>query len=295
MLTGALPFKGSTPEEVIYARFDTAGPRPLAAVVPTKVWPAVVQGVIDRALARDAAGRFDTAGEFAGALSGAVMALQGAPATPAPPNVAERGKDRPKGPRRPTWFERHARQIARIGAVGVIGAVVIAAGVRALHPKSSIGTQADADTLQRISGGEATLRNDPNARTVVVPAGNDVKPNDSIEPHVKRDTPVRPRETLGDDAAVKELDQLRVHLHPDSAVSEASARAALKRLDALMPRLRTRDDSLFAMLYQSHAYYHLGDLDGQCAVLRRLRSQARGSRIAPVVEGYFGYGKCADS
>jgi hypothetical protein len=212
------------------------------------------------------------------------------------PNVAkaEPRQARPNPPGQPTWIERHARQLARIGAVGIIGAMVIAASVRALHPKSAIGTPADADTLQRSSGGEATLKNDPNARTLITPAGTASKPNDSVEPPVRRDTRVRPTESRGDDAAVRELDQLRVHLHPDSAVSEASARAALRQIDALMPRLHTRDDSLFAMLYQSHAYYHLGDLDGQCAVLRRLRSQARGSGIAPVVEGYFGYGKCTD-
>jgi hypothetical protein len=48
------------------------------------------------------------------------------------------------------------------------------------------------------------------------------------------------------------------------------------------------------MLYQSHAYYHLGDLDNQCAELRRIRSRARGTRLQDVVEGYFGYGTCTD-
>ena len=75
-------------------------------------------------------------------------------------------------------------------------------------------------------------------------------------------------------------------------MSQANARDAIARLDALMPRLRERTDSLFALLYKSHAYYHLGELDNQCAVLRRIRGRAGGTRLEGVVEGYFGYGKC---
>ena len=62
-----------------------------------------------------------------------------------------------------------------------------------------------------------------------------------------------------------------------------------------MPQFRDRTDSLFAMLYQAHAYYHLGELENECAMLRRIRSRAAGTRLEEVVNGYFGgYGKCPD-
>ena len=61
-----------------------------------------------------------------------------------------------------------------------------------------------------------------------------------------------------------------------------------------MPLLAEKTDSLFALLYKSHAYYHLGDLTSQCAVLRRIRARATGTRLEPIVEGYFGYDKCTD-
>ena len=61
-----------------------------------------------------------------------------------------------------------------------------------------------------------------------------------------------------------------------------------------MPQFRDRTDSLFAMLYQAHGYYHLGELENECAMLRRIRGRATGTRLEDVVKGYFGDGRCPD-
>jgi len=296
MLTGALPFTGSTPEEVIYARFDTAGPRPLAVIRPAIAWPGGVQAVIDRALARDATARFDTAGDFAAALSAATMPHS-------PPRVVQRSapnaaRSGPSVRQRATeWLQQH-RQTARVATVGVAAILVIAAGARGVNAWLGNRQSTIADTLPlRTATGEARVGQDTASRSTNVRRASSTRPNGIRPPGVRPESSVKsPVETSADERAkaLRELEQLRDRLHPDSEVSRAYARAAITRLDALMPRLHNKTDSLFAMLYQSHAYYHLGELDNQCAELRRIRSRAQGTRLEGVVETYFGYGKCAD-
>jgi serine/threonine-protein kinase len=297
MLTGALPFTGSTPEEVIYARFDTSGPRPLAVIRPAVSWPAGVQAVIDRALARDATSRYDTAGEFATALSAATAQHAPPAVVNRPrPNVTRRGPT--MGQRAAAWFQQHGRQTARVVAVGIVAVFVIAAGARVVTPWIGSRRTAAVDSLsRRTAAGEARVGQDTGSRIPRTLTKAAIRPNDPIKSNVRPESSTR--STVGASAddrkkALSELERLRDHLHPDSAVTRAYARDALTRLDALMPRLHNRTDSLFAMLYQSHAYYHLNDLDQQCAVLRRMRARAGGTRLEELVEGYFGPGKCTD-
>jgi serine/threonine-protein kinase len=294
MLAGALPFTGSTPEEVIYARFDSAGPRPLAVVRPTVIWPPGVQAVIDRALARDAAMRFDTAGEFAAALSAAVTRVGAASDVKAPRRVAPK-RLTASGQRPQDWFRKHARTISRAAAVSVLSVLVISAGASVVNrwPRTAGATRVDT-LARRTAKGEAPVRRKLAESTKVTPRPQ-TRPNDTNRTVTRTESSTRSIPVDADarrSAALRELERLRNRLHPDSTVSPADARAAIKQLDALMPRLTERTDSLFAMLYQSHAYYHLGELDNQCAVLRKIRARATGTRLEGVVEGYFGYGKC---
>ena len=301
MLTGAMPFGGDTPEQVIYARFGDSSARPLSVVRPTVAWPAGLQAVIDRALARDAATRFDTAGEFAAAFDAAA----GTP--PAPTRPPPRRRDLTGAVVRARdasarWWRQNSPRAPRMAGIATVAVLVLAAGATVADRWSAARPAPGGDSLAlRIAAGEAGIdrpsAEQPKARTVRNGADANVpKPNDAPRPPAQPVTPPPSTPANGDEsrheAAVRELEELRDRLHPDSAVSEYAARAAIARLDALMPRLRDRDDSLFAQLYKSHAYYHLGELDDQCTVLRRIRSRAAGTRLEAVVEGYFGYGKC---
>lgn len=96
MLTGRLPFPADTPQEAMVRRV-THPPRTLAEMYPDPEWPAHVQGVLDRGLAREPDDRFATAAEFASALRAAVESWRSpspAPsrataAAPAPAKAAE--------------------------------------------------------------------------------------------------------------------------------------------------------------------------------------------------------------
>ncbi len=77
MLTGKLPFPGATSQETMIARLMEA-PKHLADMKPETGWTDDVQAVMDRALARDVADRYQTASEFGRELFAAVQAMTGA-------------------------------------------------------------------------------------------------------------------------------------------------------------------------------------------------------------------------
>jgi hypothetical protein len=77
MLTGGLPFPSDTAQESMIMRL-TERPKPLAELNPGTSWPAEVQAVMDRALEREAAKRYQSATEFGRALYAAVERMPGA-------------------------------------------------------------------------------------------------------------------------------------------------------------------------------------------------------------------------
>ena len=73
MLTGKLPFLGTTQQEIMMARLRGA-PVPLRELRPELEFPEAVQGVIDKALHRSPDDRYGSAPEFAAALAAAEAA-----------------------------------------------------------------------------------------------------------------------------------------------------------------------------------------------------------------------------
>jgi serine/threonine-protein kinase len=86
MLTGHLPFAATSAQEAMIMRL-TDQPRPLAAVRPDIAWPAELQRVMDRGLARETEGRYPTALQFARELEAAVARMASADAREAATQV----------------------------------------------------------------------------------------------------------------------------------------------------------------------------------------------------------------
>jgi eukaryotic-like serine/threonine-protein kinase len=74
MMTGKLPFPADTVQESMILRL-TDQPKRLLEMKSDVAWPADVQAVMDKALAREAAERYQTASEFGKALYSAVAAM----------------------------------------------------------------------------------------------------------------------------------------------------------------------------------------------------------------------------
>jgi serine/threonine-protein kinase len=72
MLTGKLPFLGTTQQEIMMARLR-GGPVPMRELRPDLELPPGVQLVIDKALHRSPDDRYATAPEFAAALAAAAV------------------------------------------------------------------------------------------------------------------------------------------------------------------------------------------------------------------------------
>jgi serine/threonine-protein kinase len=109
MLTGKLPFDARSPMEFIQLQV-MAQPIALHQRAPGKTFPAELQQIIDRALAKRSDQRFPSAAEFAAAMQAVLRgstSYEPQPATPEPP-AAERGSaaarivsDAPAGGARP--------------------------------------------------------------------------------------------------------------------------------------------------------------------------------------------------
>jgi serine/threonine-protein kinase len=92
LLAGEPPFHGPTPQATLMRRF-TGPPRALRPMVQV---PEATEAALIRALARNPADRFATAGEFADALSGSTPART-APAPAPPASKAREEPSRRKG------------------------------------------------------------------------------------------------------------------------------------------------------------------------------------------------------
>ena len=283
-LTGKLPFRGSNPHEVMFARLSQR-PATLAEVRADLAWPAALQGVFDRALARDAAERYATAREFSSALRRAVTGADGQQ-PPAPPRADDRAVSN--------------RRLA-MAAGGVLVAALVAAALyqRGREPDPALQL---AGPLQRDTVG-ASLRTGAGARRATPPAERDTAAvtrrvragrnrQAATTPRVAgRDTaappqqapPAAPAERRFDARAA--LDSLRALTDPLTA-TEASARRALDAEAAILPRLTNGTDSVEAGMRRLEAYLHLDDQRHACALLDQLATQALGTRLERAVAAY---------
>ncbi len=116
MLSGQVPFGGTTPHAILYKQINESPP-PLRALQPGL--PRALEGALARALAKDPRARYPNAEAFAKALAGTVTSLQ-----PAPPAT------------RPVWPWMLG------GIVGI--ALILIISLAILRPKSPVNPEATA-------------------------------------------------------------------------------------------------------------------------------------------------------
>src|SRR6476620_851172 len=139
LLTGRLPFVGASPHEAALMRLRDR-PKTLAEVTNDGTWPPALQAVIDKALARTPAERYDTAPEFAHALADAVGVPERPATSPTPVRV-----DIPTPSPFPAPEHRRARSVV-VGSAVVLGiAAVAAVGFFALRGRA--GNSATGPTM----------------------------------------------------------------------------------------------------------------------------------------------------
>jgi serine/threonine protein kinase len=201
MLTGELPFEGTTAQDTLVQRL-TDEPATLAAVRPDLRFPPGLQATLDTALARDPADRYQSTAKFANDVAGVLGLQRGARLSPFPPTTRPdsdldaktellRRSAAMSSARRPP--PRRKRRLAPI----VAGAVVVLGGVGA--------------ALALRGGGKAAgtrARPDTTARVAVVPTHDTAPPPAAVAapspPPRRKEKPSPPvaRRTTGDKPAI---------------------------------------------------------------------------------------------
>ena len=278
-LTGRLPFPSETSQESMIMRL-TDRPRSLAEMKPGVAWPARLQAVMDRALAREASGRFADAAEFGRAFAAAIDEMPDAalaaastsvmtaplPATrvdPAPTLVTGATGPRVAGRR---WPVLAGGAVAAVAAVLALGTLVPRLAGRG--ERRALGEPVP----RRVEASAA----EPRALADRAAAGRTPAP--TAEPAAAathpRGAPARGG-GLSPEGARQEILALR-----ELSISEPDA--AVRRAASLLPRLTSRADSIEARFYR---YQALGNQDMQtaCSGFRDLLPAATG-RIRDEIE-----------
>lgn len=179
-LTGRLPFPSESAQEAMIMRL-TDRPRTLAEMRPDVAWPDELQTVMDTALARDAAERYQSAAQFGREFAAVVAAMPSTPAsegatmvigaanvpaagktapmTAAPPKTRVTGRDESKSPAKaaaaaPAPAKKSSAMpmaVAGIAAVAVIG--YFGATTLMNAPDAPTGGDASSVVTQPAAGG----------------------------------------------------------------------------------------------------------------------------------------------
>jgi serine/threonine protein kinase len=280
MLTGRLPFPGSTGEHSMLMRLNEP-PRTLRAMRPETDWPEQLQTTLDRALARDPRDRCGSASEFARDFAAAVAEWQRPVAGAAPqPRVGQWVRlGIAMGAAAilvgaAAWLWSNGEE-DRVGNLPPLQPIVDSskAIVEAGHQPLSAESGDASDTVSRIPKAEA-----PPGDSL---ARGPVSRHRGGKPSVGKTGPVHPpraqpsaghRDTESGSGLGFGLGQFDTILNPD--MSRDSALATLRTLDSLKSGLTTRKDSVEADLYRAEAYALAGEEERACAVLEATRPRA---------------------
>ena len=314
VLTGALAFPGETPQARMVRRLSTR-PRALATARPQVAWPVALQSVLDRALARDRAERYQSAGAFGEDFAAAVAAWQ-------------------QQPRRRSWvrttdvLRRMAVLPSRVfhgagtnrrplvaglalGAVALAGVAAASrwgdawptdrtrAGIDDVVPPTEPPTPVDPTFVDPTSAGDGAgpvtpalasadsvrLAAETRAREAAEAAARRRERDSAAADRRRRDSIAAEERRL----AREELARLE-RLTAQGSMGESTAREVVAGVERLLPRLRRAEDRVAAEYFAAQAHGALGDGVAACAILRRIRAPARQTALAAGVARAYASG-----
>jgi serine/threonine-protein kinase len=290
MLTGRLPFVANSAQEAMIARL-TDQPKTLAEMQPAQAWPDALQAVMDRALARDATERYQSAAqfgrEFAAAIAdmpitaaveagtmvvgAAAVAKAAADRTAAVPatRVASAGRGAPAATAPAAVTPRKGNGAVIGAAVGGVAVLAVAAYLMVLKPGSDAPADAGADSAQVVTVPPAPTD------SAAAPAPFKTPTDAGTRPTAPDRTPTDPRPNPPPGPSL--LEQLRAL---DAAVNdEARAAAALSTLRGLAERAGP-DELPLALYLQGIAHGTLGNQGETCQLLGRAKASGlRGPQL----------------
>lgn len=307
MLTGTLPFPGESMQETMIMRL-TDDPKPLGAMKPDVPWPADLQAVMDRALARDANKRYRNASEYATDLVQAIdrmptvqsITQMGTQVVAAPmtsheaataatiqvqvPKTRVAGKDEiapaadpaARAARRTPSSPAATPTKSKAPLLGGIG-LVAAAGIGFFVWKSQ-ATIAPTST-DSITPPITAAIDSGAASSGTVPQGTQF--NNPIP------TATDPRVIAETDSALSALNG-----EAELAASDEQKTLVLRKLDPLKSRLSTADQRVLAAVIESMAQI---DQARACDPLRKVQADVPRAKAKTASDFGILYGDCKDS
>ena len=296
MLTRALPFPASSPQESMIMRL-TEQPKRLGEVRPDVAWSLALQAVLDRGLARDVEQRYQSVLDFARELAAAAGVALGTgigsmatppAAYPTPPAAPAQGATTAPVPSTrsdgrlgesevPVAATRPSAKVTAPVASGggksalplVLAAVllvfaVVGGGGFFLYRKLTARpatTVAQADSADVTPSGGPAANTQSYGATTGAAAGTTVGATSAASP----DVAVAPASA----AALESLGRYE-RLIEESTMSRADAREASAAIRKLMPQLTSHDDSTRALKVLALVHQSAGETPEMCAVLASL-------------------------
>ncbi len=287
LLTGKLPFTAESPHMAALMRLHER-PKTLAEVTNDGTWPPALQAVIDKALARAPAERYETAPEFAHALTDAVGAPDRPSLTPTPVRVVA------QTPAQLLVAEpKRARKMAVGSAVALGLAAVAVVGFFALRDRAD--STANSPTVA------APAAPPPTAVRDSVPSGARPAPPLAAVPNATSSKPALPNTTAvvrapaaaggdtadssakaakpapaptGPRASLNYVESLIVGAREDPSRSKVLARTVLDSARAIVPRLDARTDIVEMGVFTVAAYLLLDQKSDACLMLGSIGTEA---------------------
>ena len=284
-LTGRLPFPSETAQEAMILRL-TDRPRSLAEIRPDVSWPAALQRVLDRALARDARERYSSASAFGRDFEQAVTQLEDVaaadahtaaferaplPATrvaPAPTLIPDADAATPTRSRRGI-----AMLAAGAGGVAVLVGTMVALGV---FQDGEVAPTIGTDSATAAASAIAEAPSPAAERAAANPARGSVVRSSGDSGPARSST----RAPVPSGAATRRsIDEIK-RLSESSDPADLSA--AVTSANRLLPQLESSAEIAEALYYQAMAKAAQDDRAGACDGFRRAASNASGRLLTAV-------------
>jgi eukaryotic-like serine/threonine-protein kinase len=291
MLTGRLPFEGESPHEAALMRLRDR-PKTLAEVTNDGTWPPALQAVMDKALARSPAERYETAPEFAHALADATGVPDRPLLTPTPARVdVLPPRQAPAAADKPAGGDKRARKVAVASAVVLGIAAIAVVGVLALRGRAGNGAPAPTASAPTapptVAARDSAPSTVPAVSPVATPNASGPKPAAPNTVAVAGALPARGDTAIssvkagpeassssGPRASLDYVQSLIVGAREDTSRAKVLARAVLDSARAIVPRLESRPDVVEMGVYTVAAYLLLEQKSDACLMLGSIGAEA---------------------
>jgi len=298
LLTGRLPVDGESALEVMRLRLSEPA-LSLAAVVPNVRWPVELEEVFAHVLARKPGDRYQSAGAFASDLDTVIAAWTTPPVVHSTASAIDLPTTKPRAPRprKKRQWRLPVRLSARVLRPLALGVAIVAIGgaLGLLAARLVSGSDPAPTTNQTtVAAASGTIAQTPppviqQANQSAQPA----RPEPPREASVANASAKRERTSIA--YQVTPLHQMPAAESPRAVlgrleswtdprnVDRPTAERALVEIDALLPQLTTRSDSVEALYRRAEADVALDSTDAACSTLSSLRSRAEGTAFSRAV------------